>query len=192
MQAVADAVPAASAAHRTDDGGDRLSPAATAATAFAATLLAIVAVTRAGFGARGTIDAFVCVVLVVLSAIDIDRRLLPNRIVLPSAAVVLVAQIAFFPAEWRAWTAASIGAATFFGVAYLVYPAGLGLGDVKLALLLGAALGTGILTALTIGSLAAGLFGAALIARRGGAARKTALPFGPFLAFGALVVLLFG
>jgi leader peptidase (prepilin peptidase)/N-methyltransferase len=168
----------------------RLGPGASAATAFGATFLALVALAHDGVGAQGLLEAFVCAVLVVLAAIDIDRRLLPNRIVLPSAAVVLATQVAFFPEHWLAWVGASLGAATFFGLAYLVYPAGLGMGDVKLALLLGAALGTQTLTALTLGSLAAAIFGLGLIARRGSSARKTGIPFGPFLAAGAIVVLL--
>jgi leader peptidase (prepilin peptidase)/N-methyltransferase len=66
------------------------------------------------------------------------------------------------------------------------------MGDVKLALLLGALLGTAVLSALTLGSLVAGVFGLILIARSGSAARKISIPFGPFLGFGAIVVLLFG
>jgi leader peptidase (prepilin peptidase)/N-methyltransferase len=181
------------AEERGDGLADReLSPIATAATAFLSTLLAIASIAQAGFGARGLIDAFACVILVVLAAIDIDRQLLPNRIVLPAAAVVLGAQLVFFPEHWLAWLGASLGAAALFAVARLVYPGGLGMGDVKLALLLGALLGTAVLSALTLGSFAAGVFGLVLIARSGSAARKFAIPFGPFLGFGAIVVLLFG
>ena len=64
------------------------------------------------------------------------------------------------------------------------------MGDVKLALLLGAALGTNVLGAVLVGTFAAALFGAALVFRNGAAARKHALAFGPFLAFGGLVALL--
>ena len=85
-----------------------------------------------------------------------------------------------------------LGAATIFAIAHLFYPTGLGMGDVKLALLLGALLGTAVLSALTLGSLAAGVFGLILLARGGSVARKTAIPFGPFLGFGAIAVLLFG
>jgi len=182
-----------SAGERGDGLEDRdLSPMATAATAFLATLLAIAAIAEAGFGARGLIDAFACGVLVVLAAIDIDRHLLPNRIVLPAAAIVLAAQLVFFPEHWLVVLGASFGAAALFAGARLFYPAGLGMGDVKLALLLGAVLGTAVLPALTLGTFAAGVFGLVLIARGGAAARKTAIPFGPFLGFGAIVVLLFG
>jgi leader peptidase (prepilin peptidase)/N-methyltransferase len=169
-----------------------LSPMAGAATAFLATLLAFAAIGQAGFGARGLLNAFACAVLVVLAAIDIDRHLLPNRIVLPAAAIVLGGQLLFFPEHALTSTGAALGAAGLFAAARLVYPAGLGMGDVKLALLLGALLGTAVLPALTLGTFAAGVFGLVLLARRGAAARKTAIPFGPFLGFGAIVVLLFG
>jgi leader peptidase (prepilin peptidase)/N-methyltransferase len=72
----------------------------------------------------------------------------------------------------------------------LVYPAGLGMGDVKLALLLGAALGGAVLPALLVGTLAAGAAGLVVLARQGLGARRRALPFGPFLAFGAITILL--
>jgi leader peptidase (prepilin peptidase)/N-methyltransferase len=65
------------------------------------------------------------------------------------------------------------------------------MGDVKLALLIGAALGWSVVTALFLGTLAAGLVAAVILARKGSAARKRAIPLGPFLAAGALVVLLF-
>jgi len=81
--------------------------------------------------------------------------------------------------------------ALFFLVFALVYPAGLGMGDVKLALLIGAALGYAVVSALLLGTLAAGVFGAILLFKEGSSARKRAIPLGPFLAAGAIVVLLF-
>ena len=73
----------------------------------------------------------------------------------------------------------------------LAYPAGLGMGDVKLALLIGAALGWSVIAALLFGTLAAGLVSAALLIAKGAEARKRAIPLGPFLAGGAILVLLF-
>jgi len=72
----------------------------------------------------------------------------------------------------------------------LVFPSGVGMGDVKLMLLLGAALGSAVATALVIGSLAAAAYAGLLLVRNGRAARHTAFPLGPFLAIGALVALL--
>lgn len=153
--------------------------------------LALVAASFAafGFGAQALIAAFFAVVLVVLSAIDLERRLLPNRIVLPSAAVVLVAQVAFFPDRALEWLLASVGAALFLFLPLLVRPSAMGMGDVKLALLLGAALGKSVVPALLVGFLSAVPVSLYLLARHGSGARTRAIPFGPFLAFGSLVAL---
>jgi leader peptidase (prepilin peptidase)/N-methyltransferase len=156
---------------------------------FAATLSAAV-LARYGLGAPGLIAAFTTAVLVVLSVIDFESHRLPNRIVLPSAAIVLAVQLASAPEHWKAWIGASLGAFACFLVLALVYPAGLGMGDVKLALLLGAALGGAVLPALLVGTLAAGVAGLVVLARQGLGARRRALPFGPFLAFGAITILL--
>jgi leader peptidase (prepilin peptidase)/N-methyltransferase len=156
---------------------------------FAATLSAAV-LARYGLGAPGLIAAFTTAVLIVLSVIDFESHRLPNRIVLPSAAIVLAARLASAPEHWKAWIGVSLGAFACFLVLALVYPAGLGMGDVKLALLLGAALGGAVLPALLVGTLAAGVAGLVVLARQGLGARRRALPLGPFLAFGAITILL--
>jgi leader peptidase (prepilin peptidase)/N-methyltransferase len=171
---------------------ERSSGIRTAMITFGAAIAALACLVRFGLSARGVIDAVTAAVLVVLAAIDLERRIIPNRIVLPAAAVVYVAQLAFFPHHALEWTVASVGCALFFLVTLLVYPAGLGMGDVKLGLLLGAALGWGVIAALLLGLLASGLFGVAVLIRHGAEARKKPIPLGPFLAAGALAVLLFG
>jgi leader peptidase (prepilin peptidase)/N-methyltransferase len=158
--------------------------------AFFAAALAAAVFTRYGLGIAGLIAAFTTAVLIVLSVIDFDSYRLPNRIVLPSAALVLAARLASAPEHWKVWIGASLGAFACFLVLALVYPAGLGMGDVKLALLLGAALGGAVLPALLVGTLAAGVAGLVVLARQGLGARHRALPFGPFLAFGAITILL--
>ena len=170
----------------------RLVPAHGAIVAVVAFGLAAAVLVHFGLGARGAIEAFVAGVLVWLSAIDIERHLLPNLIVLPAAALVLVAQIAAFPGDTVEWVVSAFGAAGALLVLALVYPAGLGMGDVKLALLLGAALGRLVVPALLVGLIASALIGLALIARHGLKARKQTIPLGPFLAFGAIVTLFFG
>jgi leader peptidase (prepilin peptidase)/N-methyltransferase len=87
---------------------------------------------------------------------------------------------------------AGLGAALFLLVAALAYPAGMGMGDVKLALLLGVALGATVPVAMMIGMVAALVPSIVLYARHGSAARKMKIPFGPFLAFGGVVALFFG
>jgi leader peptidase (prepilin peptidase)/N-methyltransferase len=152
--------------------------------------LAAAALVRYGLSAAGLITAFTCGVLVVLSVIDMESHRLPNNIVLPSAAIVLVARLASAPEHWQAWLGAGVGAFAFFLVFALIYPAGLGMGDVKLALLLGFALGGAVLPALLVGTLAGCAAGIVLLIRNGAEARRRAIPFGPFLAFGAIAVLL--
>ena len=164
----------------------------TALVTFGAVVAGLACILRFGLGARGLIDAIVASVLVVLAAIDLERRILPNVIVLPAAVVVYAAQMAFFPHHALEWTIAAVGCAVFFFVTLLVYPAGLGMGDVKLGLLLGAALGWGVVGALFFGLLASAVVGVAILLREGVGARKKAIPLGPFLAAGALVVLFFG
>jgi leader peptidase (prepilin peptidase) / N-methyltransferase len=147
---------------------------------------------RFGLSGEAFLAAFFVSVLVVLSAIDVERRILPDKIVLPSAAVVLVAQVALAPDRWLEWTLAALGASLFLFAALLAYPRGMGMGDVKLCLLLGAMLGKLVLVGLMVGMLAALVPAALLMARHGVAARKMAIPFGPFLAFGAIVALFWG
>ena len=84
---------------------------------------------------------------------DLERRIIPNKIVLPAAAVVLAAQTLLHPSI--EWVLGGLAASTFLLVAALVYPAGMGMGDVKLALLLGVMLGRVVPVALMIGMLSA-------------------------------------
>ncbi len=110
---------------------------------------------RFGLTGRAFVASFFVAVLLVLSVIDLERRILPNLIVLPAAALVLGAQSALFPERVLEWIVASFGAAAFLFLAVLAYPQGMGMGDVKLALLLGAALGATVSIALLVGMLAA-------------------------------------
>lgn len=136
------------------------------------------------------IAAFFSATLVVLSATDIDRRVVPNAIVLPAAAVVLVARTVVHPSV--EWVAAALGASLFLFLAALAYPRGMGMGDVKLALLLGAGVGRYVPIALFSGMVFALVPSAVLFARHGVAARKMAIPFAPFLALGGLLALFAG
>jgi leader peptidase (prepilin peptidase)/N-methyltransferase len=143
-----------------------------------------------GLSWDAAVASFFCGVLVVLSAIDIDRRIVPNRIVLPAAIVVLAAQTILHPSV--EWLAAGLGASLFLLLAALAYPRGMGMGDVKLALLLGFALGRTVPLALFAGMVVALVPSAVLFARHGSAARKMAIPFAPFLALGGLLALFAG
>lgn len=139
--------------------------------------------------------AFACVALV---AVDLDSKLLPNRITYPALALVAALLLAASLAEHdlgrmaRALAAAAVAAALLLALA-LISPGGMGLGDVKFALVLGLALGwlgweavaAGLIGAFLLGGLAA--LAALLVLR---ADRKTQIPFGPWLALGAILAVL--
>ena len=131
------------------------------------------------------VAAFFCAALVAVSVTDLERRIIPNRIVLPAAAVVLAAQTLLHPSP--EWLLAGLAAAGFLFVAALAYPAGMGMGDVKLALLLGVMLGRIVPVALMVAMLRALVPATVLLVKHGQAARKMGIPFGPFLALGGLV-----
>jgi leader peptidase (prepilin peptidase)/N-methyltransferase len=131
-----------------------------------------------------------CAVLVTLSVVDWNHRIVPNRIVIPAAGAALVVHTAIHPSV--EWLAAALCASGFLFAAVLAYPKGLGMGDVKLALLLGAVLGASVGVALMVGMFAALVPAVVLFARHGSSARKMGLPFVPFLAFGAVVALFAG
>jgi len=143
-----------------------------------------------GLTADALVASYVCAALVVLSAIDLEHRILPDRITLPSAGIVLVANTLIHPGPQ--WAIASLGAALFLFLAVLAYPRGMGMGDVKLALLMGAACGKTVPVAMAIGMVSALVPSIVLLVRYGAAARKMAIPFGPFLALGTVVTLFIG
>lgn len=147
-------------------------------------------VLKYGISWEAAVAAFFCAALVAVSATDIERFVIPNRVVLPAAAVVLAAQTLIHPSV--EWVAAAFGASAFLLLAALAYPAGMGMGDVKLALLLGAMLGRTVPVALMIGMVSALVPAVVLLARHGSAARKMRIPFGPFLALGGVVALFAG
>ncbi len=128
--------------------------------------------------------------LVAVSAIDLEHRIIPNRIVLPATVLVLLANTARDLSPQ--WIVAGVAASGFLLAAALAYPAGMGMGDVKLALLMGVALGKTVSVALMAGMLAAMIPGIFLFARHGKKARKIGIPFGPFLALGSVVALFWG
>src|SRR4029453_14820287 len=168
----------------------------TAAVLVAGCLLAF------GLTFYAAIGAFFCCVLVAISAIDIEHRIVPDRIVLPSTLIVLAAQLVGDPAgRWPRppfrgpsveWPLPAFLAAFFLFIAAAFYPAGMGMGDVKLALLMGAMLGKVVSVALIIGMVSAVIPGLYLLARHGRSARKMGIPFAPFLALGSVIALFAG
>jgi leader peptidase (prepilin peptidase)/N-methyltransferase len=153
-------------------------------------VLVAACVLKFGVTARALVAAFFCAVLVAVTATDITHRIVPNRLVVPAAVLVLVAQTAIEPSPQ--WLIGALGASLFLFVAALAYPAGMGMGDVKLALLMGAALGKTVPVAMLSGMIFALLPSLFLLARHGSAARKMAIPFAPFLALGSVLALFSG
>lgn len=136
------------------------------------------------------VAAFFCAVLVVVTATDLSHRIVPNRVVLPAAVIVLAAQTALHPSP--EWALGALGASGFLLAAAIAYPAGMGMGDVKLALLMGAMLGRTVAVALMLGMILALVPSVVLVARHGSAARKIGIPFAPFLALGSILALFWG
>jgi prepilin signal peptidase PulO-like enzyme (type II secretory pathway) len=136
------------------------------------------------------VAGFFVVVLVIISIVDVRSRIVPNRLVLPAAAIVLAARTLIHPS--LVWIAAGAGAAALLLVAAIVRPGGMGMGDVKLALLLGVAVGRSVPLALVIALSAATVPSIAILLRHGSRGRTMAIPFAPFLALGGLVALFVG
>ena len=125
--------------------------------------------------------------LIAVAGIDLDHRIIPNKILLPAAIWGLAATIAFRPDNIDDSLIAGGVAFTALLLAAVAYPAGMGMGDVKLAGVMGIYLGSGVAPAMLAGFLAGSVVGLAIIAREGKDARKKGIPFGPFLALGGLI-----
>jgi leader peptidase (prepilin peptidase) / N-methyltransferase len=143
-----------------------------------------------GLTVDALLAAFFCAVLVAISAVDVEHRIVPNRIVIPATAVLLPLHTLVDPTP--EWTLGAFGASLFLFVAVLAYPAGMGMGDAKLALFMGAMLGKTVAVALMVGMLSALVPSLLLFARYGPKARKMKIPFAPFLALGSLAALFAG
>ncbi len=129
--------------------------------------------------------------MIAIAFIDYDHMIIPNKIVLPGAVVGLVASVAIHPQSWWVYIAGSLGAGAFMFVLAVVWPGGMGPGDIKMALFMGAVLGANVVVAL----FAAFLFGSfagiymIVVQKR---SRKSRVPFGPYLAMGALLAVFLG
>jgi leader peptidase (prepilin peptidase) / N-methyltransferase len=153
-------------------------------------LLLVGCVLDFGLSLRTAAAAIACGTFVVVTATDIERRIVPNRVVLPAAAAVLVLDTVWHLSP--EWAIGALGAAGFLFIAAVAYPGGMGMGDVKLALLIGALLGKTTPVGIMLGLFLALVPSLFLIARHGPGARRLAIPFAPFLAAGAVIALFAG
>ncbi len=130
--------------------------------------------------------------LVTITLTDLEWRVIPNKVLIVAAVLCLAIAAPTDPGALPERTIAAAAAGGLFFLAALAYPAGMGLGDVKLAATMGLFLGRAVAPAILVALLAGSLVGVALLIRHGGKARKMAIPFGPFLALGGIVGLLAG
>jgi prepilin signal peptidase PulO-like enzyme (type II secretory pathway) len=161
-------------------------PLVTAATA----LLGAACGLAFGLTLEALVGAVFCWVLVIVTRTDLEHRLIPDRVVLPASVLVLVGRTVDEPS--LAWILGGLGAGLGLFLLVLAYPRGMGMGDVKLALFMGCGLGLAVVVALFLGFLAAAVPAIALLVRHGSAARKQAIPLGPFLALGGVIALFAG
>ena len=167
-----------------------LRPTRAAAAAAVSLGVAAAVLARSGPSAWSAVAAAAAGVLVWVGAIDLETRLLPNRIVVPTTGIVLTASLVLGFGAFAEHALAALAAAGFLLAAAAVRPGDLGMGDVKLALLLGALLGRSVATAVALGLglvLAPALV---LLVRHGRAGLRVHVPLGPFLAAGAILTLL--
>lgn len=122
--------------------------------------------------------------LIAVTFIDFDRRIIPDKIVLPGAAAGIVTSVLLAPDRWWQYVAAGAAAAGFLFALGMLWPGGMGFGDVKLALFMGVVLGSGVIVALFVAFLAGGVIGGALMVA-GVKKRTDKIPFGPYLSLGA-------
>lgn len=143
-----------------------------------------------GFTLEAAVAALFCWVLVVVTRTDLEYRLIPDLIVLPGAVAMLALRTIDDPS--LEWILSALGAGIVLFLVVLVYPRGLGMGDVKLSAFLGAGLGVSVIVALVVGFFVAFVPALLLFARHGKEARKHAIPLGPFLALGGVIALFWG
>jgi leader peptidase (prepilin peptidase)/N-methyltransferase len=143
-------------------------------------------------GAEIALGLVFVTMLVAVTVTDLEQRIIPNKILLVAAVAGAAIAAAVDPGSLPERAIAALAAGGLLFLAALAYPRGMGLGDVKLAAVMGLFLGREVGPAILVALLAGSLVGLAMIAREGAVARKRAIPFGPFLALGGVVGLLAG
>jgi leader peptidase (prepilin peptidase)/N-methyltransferase len=155
--------------------------------------LCVGAVLRGGSTAQVALHIALILLIVPAALIDLEHRIIPNKITALGAITALALGLALDPSGEPGRLIAAAAAGGFLLLAVLAYPGGMGMGDVKLAAMMGLFLGSAVAPAIFIALITGTLLGVAIIVRKGAAAgRKTAVPFGPFLAGGALVAVFAG
>jgi leader peptidase (prepilin peptidase)/N-methyltransferase len=154
-------------------------------------VFALVAVVR-GPHLELLVDLPFAAMLIAVANIDLEHRIIPNRILAPMAVWAVAASAVVQPDKLPELLIAGAAAFTFLLLAALAYPAGMGMGDVKLAGVMGLYLGLSVAPGMLVAFLTGSLVGIAIMLRDGSGARKKGVPFAPFLALGGLVALVAG
>ena len=147
---------------------------------------------RIGFHGRLAPALLLTALIVPASVIDLRHRIIPNAINLPGAVIVYLTAVVAQPDRWIELLIGGLAAALFLAAAWMIYPAGMGLGDVKMTLMIGLALGRYAGVALFAAFAISLMPSIAVLVFKGPRGRKVSFPFGPFLAAGAMVALLYG
>jgi len=145
-----------------------------------------------GFQPRLAPALLLTALIVPASAIDLNHRIIPNAINFPGALLVFAVASLAEPDRMVEFAIGGAACFLFLGLAWVVSPKGMGLGDVKMALMIGLGTGRYAFVAMFTGFLASTGLSVYLLTRRGGEGRKSTFPFGPFLAFGTVIALLWG
>jgi leader peptidase (prepilin peptidase) / N-methyltransferase len=178
-------------AHRVPRGGAISTRNPLAELSLAALFAATVAVLW-GEPAQLALGLVFVSLLVAITLTDLERRIIPNAFLLAAALCGVAIAAATDPAGLAERGAAALAAGGLLLAALLAYPDGMGMGDVKLAAVMGLYMGRSVAPALLVGFAAGAVYGLVLILRHGAAARKSTIPFGPCLALGGVVGLLAG
>jgi leader peptidase (prepilin peptidase)/N-methyltransferase len=156
-----------------------------------ALLCALVVVVK-GIEPEALLGIVFVLLLVPITLIDLDHGIIPNKLTLLGSVLGFALVAVFFTDDLVEHAVAAVAAGGFLLIAALVYPSGMGMGDVKLAFMMGIFLGRAVAPAMFVALLTGSLVGIAIMARYGAEARKRTIPFGPWLAFGGVVGLLVG
>ncbi len=147
---------------------------------------------KIGFQPRLAPALLLTALIVPASAIDLNHRIIPNAINFPGAFLVFAVATVAEPGRLVEFVLGGLGCFLFLGLAWAISPNGMGLGDVKMALMIGLGTGRYAFVAMFSGFLASTALAIYVLTRRGSKGRKTTFPFGPFLAFGTVIALLWG
>lgn len=173
--------------------GERISPRyPLTELAVGVLFLVTVIVKRHDSVAEVAIDLVFVTMLAAITLTDLERRIIPNKILLAGAILCVAIAAPTDPGGLPERALAALAAGGVLFLVALAYPQGMGLGDVKLCATMGLFLGRAVAPAILFALLAGSVVGLALIARHGAEARKMAIPFGPFLALGGVFAILAG